>query len=67
MNKQLLILLTLASLMIGCRSVNELSMVDTKPLDLDENIDKTVKPGNDFFMYANGMTCMMSNGVTNCT
>lgn len=40
--------------MIGCRSVNELSTVDTKPLDLDENMDKTVKPGNDFFMYANG-------------
>lgn len=40
--------------MFGCRTAQEPSTIDDKPLDLDENMDNTVKPGNDFFMYANG-------------
>ena len=39
---------------ISCETKSDQKTVDTKKDVLFENLDSTVSPGQDFFMYANG-------------
>lgn len=52
-NIHILFLLSLLAF-TGCRKANDLSTVDSKPTNNEGNMDLSVKPGDNFFMYCNG-------------
>ena len=48
------LVLLIVPLLLACQKDNVESTVDTKPFPMDVNKDRSVSPGDDFFLYCNG-------------